>query len=165
MNVARAIRHLLTPHWIVRRTFPRGVLDRIERAIQESEKSHHGELRFAVEAGLDLMPLMKNITPRQRAVEIFSRLRVWDTEHNSGILIYVQLIDRNIEIVADRGINAKVEQETWDAICRRMEAAFRSGDFQDGVLSGIEAVTALLVKHFPVRGTNSDELPNRPVVL
>jgi len=165
MNVARVVRHLLTPHWIVRRTFPVAALDRIERAIQESEKLHDGELRFAVEAGLDLLPLMKGITPRERAVEIFSRLRVWDTEHNSGILIYVQLIDRHIEIVADRGINAKVEQQTWDAICRRMEAAFRSGDFEGGVLSGIEAVTALLVKHFPARDANPDELPNRPVVL
>lgn len=165
MNVARIFRHLLAPHWIVQRKFPRAVLDRIERTIRESEALHDGELRFAVEAGLDLLPLVKGITPRQRAREVFSRLRVWDTEHNSGVLIYLQLVDRNIEIVTDRGISAKVGQDQWEAICRRMEAAMRSGDHEGGALAGIEAISALLAKHFPPRGRNPDELPDRPVVL
>lgn len=165
MNARRILKHLLTPDWVARRVFPRAVLNRIQEAIRESEKSHDGELRFAVEAGLDILPLWKDITPRQRALEAFSMLRVWDTERNSGVLIYLQLVDRDIEIVADRGIGAKVGQDAWDAICRRMESAFRARRFEEGVLEGIREITALLVAHFPARGPNPDELPNRPVVL
>jgi len=165
MSVARVFRHLFAPHWLVRRCFPRATLARIEAAIRDSERSHGGELRFAVEAGLHLMPLLKGVTPRQRACEEFSRLGIWDTEHNSGVLIYLQLIDRRIEIVADRGISAKVGQHRWDAICRRMEAAFRAGRFEDGALEAIREITALLAEHFPARPANPDELPDRPVVL
>ena len=123
MSAKRVLKHLFTPHWIVYWAFPRPALKRIEQAIRESEKTHDGELRFAVEAGLDFLPLLKGITPRQRARQVFGQLSVWDTEHNSGVLIYVQLVDRRIEIVADRGISARVKQHEWDAICRRMEAA------------------------------------------
>ena len=165
MDVQRIIRHLFTPHWIVRSAFSREALKRIESAIRQSEASHDGELRFAVEAGLDLLPLLKGTSPRQRALEVFSQLRVWDTEHNSGVLIYVQIVDRRIEIVADRGINARVRQEQWDAICRRIEVAFRSGQFEAGVLEGIREITPLLARHFPPMGDNPDELPDTPVVL
>ena len=110
MNAKRMLKHLFTPDWVALRAFPRATLNRIREAIGQSEKSHDGELRFAVEAGLDFLPLLRGIAPRQRAVDVFSMLRVWDTERNSGVLIYVQLVDRRIEIVADRGISAKVEQ-------------------------------------------------------
>ena len=110
MSVKRIFKHLFAPHWTVHRAFSRRGLKRIEEAIKASEAKHAGELRFAVEAGLDLLPLLRGMTPRHRAHEVFSQLRVWDTEHNSGVLIYVQLVDRRIEIVADRGINAKVDQ-------------------------------------------------------
>ena len=165
MDVKRILKHLVTPHWIVYRAFPRAALRRIEQAIRESEKAHDGELRFAVEAGLDLLPLLRGITPRQRARQVFGQLGVWDTERNSGVLLYLQLVDRNIEIVADRGISARVEQATWDAICRRMQEAFRAGQFERGVLTGIDEITMLLARHFPPRGPNPDELPDRPVVL
>jgi len=165
MNVKRILRHLFTPHWFAHRAFPRTVLKRIGEAIRISERAHGGELRFAVEAGLDLAPLLKGMTSRQRAREVFSQLGVWDTEHNSGVLIYVQLVDRRIEIVADRGISARVGQDTWDAICRRMEAAFRAGNFEGGTLGGIEEITTLLARHFPPRGRNPDELPDIPIVL
>jgi len=155
MSAKRLLKHLCTPHWVVN----------LERAIRDSEKSHDGELRFAVEAGLHFLPLWKGLAPRQRARQVFSQLGVWDTEQNSGVLIYVQLVDRRIEIVADRGISAKVRQESWDAICRRMEEEFRAGRFEDGALHGIEAITALLARHFPPTGSNPDELSNRPVVL
>jgi uncharacterized membrane protein len=165
MNLARTIRHLMLPDWVVLRAFPSGTLRRIEAAIKESEASHNGELRFAVEAGLDPVPLFKDVGPRQRAIDLFSQLRVWDTEHNSGVLIYVQLVDHRIEIVADRGIAAKVPQQEWDAICRRMEAAFRERRFEAGGLQGIAEITGLLAAHFPPRGANPDELPDRPAVL
>ena len=165
MSAKRILKHLFTPHWIVYRAFPRPALKRIEQAIGASEKTHDSELRFAVEAGLDFLPLVKGISPRQRARQVFSQLGVWDTEHNSGVLIYVQLVDRRIEIIADRGITAKVDQEAWDAICRRMEQSFRTGQFEAGVLQGIAEITTLMARHFPPRGSNPDELPNRPVVL
>lgn len=165
MDASRILKHLFAPQWIVTRAFPSAALRRIEATIGESETTHDGELRFAVEAGLDLPPLLKGVTPRQRAYEVFSQLRVWDTEHNSGVLIYVQLVDRRLEIVADRGISAKVEQGQWEAICRRMEDAFRARRFEEGALEGIREVTALLARHFPAQGVNPDELPDKPVVL
>jgi uncharacterized membrane protein len=165
MNIKRIVKHLFAPHWIATRAFPRRTLDAIEAAIRSSEKTHDGELRFAVEAGLHPLPLWRGQTTRQRAQEVFADLRVWDTEHNSGVLIYVQLVDRAIEIVADRGINAKVPQQQWDAICRRMEAAFKDGSFEHGALKAIDEITALLARHFPPRSQNPNELPDSPVVL
>jgi uncharacterized membrane protein len=165
MNVSRMLKHLFAPHWVVSRAFPRRALDSIEAAIAASEKTHDGELRFAVEAGLHPLPLWHGQTTRQRAHEVFSALHVWDTAHNSGVLIYVQLVDRRIEIVADRGISAKVAQAEWDAICRRMEKAFRAGCFEAGAVTAIAEITVLLARHFPPLGENPNELPDRPVVL
>ena len=165
MRTRRILKHLFAAPWIVGRAFPRAALDAIEVAIRESERTHSGELRFAVEAGLDLQPLLRGQTVRERALEAFSSLRVWDTENNSGVLIYVQLVDHRIEIVADRGIEAKVAQQQWEEICRRMESAFRQRRFEQGVLEAIAEITALLSRHFPSRGANPDELPDRPIVL
>ena len=165
MDLRRIFRHLFAPDWLVYRAFPRAALKRIEAAIRQSEAAHRGELRFAVEAGLDLLPVLRGLTPRQRALDVFSRLRAWDTEENSGVLIYVQLLDRDIEIVADRGVSANVGQAQWDAICHHMEEAFHARRFEEGVLEGIAEITTLLRTHFPARRENPDELPDRPVVL
>ena len=163
MRLARILKHLVTPGWMARRAFPASALRGIEKAINASEREHRGELRFAVEAGLPLQFLGTNT--RKRAEALFSDLRVWDTEENSGVLIYVQLIDRRIEIVADRGIAAKVDQAEWDAVCRAMEKQFRQRKFLDGALEAIETVTRILARHFPPRGPNPNELPDKPVVL
>jgi uncharacterized membrane protein len=165
MSLKRVLRHFFVPDWVAYRSFPRPVLARIEQAIRESEKSHGGELRFVLEASLPALPLLQGITPRQRAREVFGRFDVWDTELNSGVLIYLQLVDRDIEILADRGISAKVDQATWDAICHRMETAFRAGQFETGTLEGIREITALLATHFPPGGADANELPDQPVVL
>lgn len=165
MGMARILKHLVLPSWIVRRAFPAGAMASIERAIRDAEKSHLGEIRFAVEATLDFGALLRGQAARERAIEVFSALRVWDTEHNSGVLIYLLVADRDVEIVADRGIAAKVGQEEWEAICRSMEAAFREGKFEAGVIAGIREVGALLARHFPAQGFDPDELPDRPVVL
>jgi len=163
--VKRALKHLLIPGWLARRPFTPALLDRIETAIRASERTHDAELRFVVEGGLDIRHLRRGAGARERAVELFSQLRVWDTAHNSGVLIYVQCVDRAIEIIADRGINSKIAQSEWDAICRRMEDAFRTGHYEDGALQGIRDIGALLAAHFPAAGDNPDELPDRPVVL
>ena len=130
-----------------------------------SLRFNRSELRFAVEAALHPLALTRGLTARQRAIQVFSELRVWDTQHNSGVLIYVQLADRRIEIVADRGISAKVPQEQWDAVCRRMEDAYRKREFEQGTLTGIAEITRLLATHFPPLADNPNELSDAPVVL
>ena len=165
MILLRILKHLLTPDWLARQPFGRDAVARIEAAITQSEAGHRGEIRFALEGGLHLMPLFNGVTPRARAIAVFSDLRVWDTEENTGVLVYLQLIDRDIEIVADRGINARVTQLEWDAIAARMEAEFRKGRFEHGVIEGLRDVSALLGKHFPARTANPNELPDKPVML
>jgi uncharacterized membrane protein len=165
MQWKRILRHLLAPNWVVKRAFSQGTMSAIERAIAASESTHEGELRFAIEAGLPIDALLRGQTARQRAVEVFSRLRVWDTEHNSGVLIYLQFIDRKVEILADRGINARVAQEEWDGVCRRMERHFRERNFEAGALAAIGETSALLAAHFPARRENPNELPDRPLIL
>ncbi len=159
------MRHFFTGRANVRRVFPPRALASIEQAIREAEAKHNGQIRFAVEASLELRPLLARQSARQRAIEVFSNLRVWDTEDNNGVLIYLLLADRDVEIVADRGIHTKLGQETWEAICREMEAAFRAGNFEAGVLGGIHAVGEHLSRHFPARSGKPNELPDTPVML
>jgi uncharacterized membrane protein len=161
--VSRLLRHLFTPDWIARRAFPPQVLRRIGQAIARSEKSHRGEIRFAIEASL--APGHVKLNPRGRARQVFAQLGVWDTEENSGVLIYVQLVDRRIEIVADRGIARAVAQSEWDAVCRAMERAFSANRYESGALDAIGTVTAILARHFPPGAANPNELPDKPVVL
>lgn len=164
MDIKRIARHLLMTHWQVRRAFPREALSAIEQAIKASETAHVGELRFVVEGALDVAPLLRGQSARERAIDVFSQLRIWDTGHNNGVLIYLLLADRDVEIVADRGIHAKVGAQEWEKICRGMEAAFVRKDYEQGVASGIEAVTRHLIKHFPADGRGGNELPDAPVV-
>ena len=165
MKLARIGRHLLEHHWRVRRLFPPPVLDRIERAIKAGEATHSGQVRFVVEGALDGAPLFRNQPARERALDVFSHLRIWDTAHNNGVLIYLLLADRDVEIVADRGIDAKVGTTAWEAICREMETDFRAGNFEHGVIKGIEEVSQELAKHFPPHGRGPNELPDKPVVM
>jgi len=137
----------------------------IEAAIKESETTHFGEIRFAVEAALDPLALLQGRSARDRALEVFSQLRVWDTERNNGVLIYLLLADRRVEIVADRGINRDVGQSGWDKICREMEHAFKQEDFELGVVSGIHAIAAHLARFYPASGVNENELPDQAVML
>jgi uncharacterized membrane protein len=162
----RFLRHLATDHGSARRAFPREALARIEALIADGERHHRGQVRFAVEASLPLGRVLRQLPPRERALEAFGALRVWDTEENCGVLIYLLLADRDVEIVADRGIHAKVADGAWEAICREMESAFRERRFAAGVEAGIARINTLLAEHFPRSGTSSaNELPDRPIVL
>ncbi|MGA8862525.1 MAG: TPM domain-containing protein [Gallionella sp.] len=165
MDFIRIMRHLSMGRAAVRRVFPPDAMMAIEQAIQSTEMRHAGQIRFAVEASLELAPLLAGQTPQQRAIEVFSRLRVWDTEHNNGVLIYLLLADRDVEIIADRGIHVRLGQEVWEAICREMEAAFRAGNFEAGVVAGINKVGEHLSRHFPAHSDKSNEMPDSPVVL
>ncbi|WP_291856046.1 TPM domain-containing protein [Bradyrhizobium sp.] len=165
MNIRRIARHLLQDNWRRRRRFPPDVLAKIERAIKAGEATHSGQLRFVVEGALDGAPLFRDQPARERALDVFSQLRIWDTAENNGVLIYLLLADRDVEIVADRGIDARVGAAGWENICRSMEAEFRAGDFERGVINGVEAVSRELAAHFPRRGGGPNELPDAPVVM
>jgi uncharacterized membrane protein len=161
----RFLRHLLALPGSVARAFPDDALAGIESAITEGEKSHDGEIRFAVEAALDPLELWRGLSARERALEVFSALRVWDTERNNGVLIYLLLADRDVEIVADRGFNGKVTVQEWEQVCRRMETSLREGRHPDAVMAGIGAISQIVARHFPPVPGGRNELPDPPARL
>jgi len=165
MEFKRLLRHLFTDHYSVSRAFPREALKAIEKAIGEEETRHAGQLRVAVEAALPLADIVRGVDSRQRAIGWFGRLHVWDTTHNAGILIYLLLADRRVELVADRGIHSKVGTAAWEAICGEMQQEFARGQFERGVVIGVRAISDLLAEHFPPSGEARNELPDKPVVL
>lgn len=164
-KLVRIFKHLIASRWQVMRRLPKNSMLAIESAIASSESLHGGELRFVMEAGLDLPELIAGVSARKRALDIFSLLRIWDTEHNSGVLIYILLADNKVEIIADRGINSRVNPQEWETICHNMESKFRVGDFEGGALIGITAITNLLKLHFPAQGQRPNELSDSPVIL
>ncbi|GAB4124502.1 MAG: TPM domain-containing protein [Sideroxydans sp.] len=164
MDIRRIVKHLSIGEAAVRRVFPVPALQRIEQAITEVERHTSGQVRFAVEHALDLPALLHGQMARQRAIQMFSELQVWDTEHNNGVLIYLLLADRDVEIVADRGIHARVGTAAWEQLCQEMEAHFRAGCFEQGVLHGIRQVGLHLSTHFPPLAGQRNELPDAPVV-
>jgi uncharacterized membrane protein len=165
MQIARLLRHLLTTRWSTRRHFTPEVRAAIERAIGECEAHHGGEIRFVVETAFDLPELLRGLSPRRRALQLFGHLGVWDTAHNNGVLIYVLMADRAVEIVADRGIAVRIKQAEWETVCRQMQHHYREGRFREGSVVGILGVGALLGRHFPGRLGGSNELPDQPVLL
>ena len=165
MNIGRVLRHLFTSRWSVRRRFDAATLARIEGAIREVEGQHAGEIRFAVEPALDLPDLLRGETPRERALQVFGLLGAWDTEQNNGVLLYVLLADRDVEIVADRGIARRVPQADWDRLCDEMRGHYRAGRYAEGSVAGVLGVGTLLARHFPGGEGDANELPNQPVLL
>lgn len=165
MQIGRVFKHLFYLPWLVRRRFPPAVMARIESAIADSEVRHGGEIRFAVEATLDLRPLLRGQSARDRALQVFSDLRVWDTEANNGVLIYLLLADRDVEIVADRGLNGRVMPDEWEVICQGMEAMFRRGAFEAGLAYGIQAIGEQRARNFPPQPERGNELPDRSLRL
>ena len=162
----RIIRHVLTTRRALTRAFPASTRKAIERAVREGEVRHGGEVRFAVESELDWHRLLAGVSVRSRALEVFSALRVWDTEANNGVLVYALFADRDVEIVADRGFNGKVTAEEWQGVCDTMRDRFAAGEFEAGALDGIHAVTRILAAHFPVpAGGSRNEMSDRPVML
>lgn len=165
MVIQRIIKHFITGNIAVKAAFPACSLQAIEQVIHETEANHSGQIRFAVEPSLGLTALWHNQTANERAIDVFSQLRVWDTELNNGVLIYLLLADRDVEIVADRGVNVRLGTSIWEEICVEMESAFRSGKFEAGVIQGIYAISSHLQRCFPREYPSVDELPNEPVIL
>ena len=167
MASPRWLRHLLATRSGLQRAFSPTVLGAIEAAIDASEATHRGEIRFAIEASLEPREVWAGKSPRERALEVFAALGVWDTDENNGILIYVLLADHDVEIVADRGYNLRVTSDQWSAVCHAMERHYAAGDFGTGSIEGVRAAGAIIATHFPARpgGRDEDELPNRPSIL
>lgn len=163
--LTRLLRHLFTPYWILRARFKVPMLAEVERRIHDVERMHPGELRFVVEHALELGDILGGLTTRERALEVFGLLRVWDTEHNSGILIYLLHAEHAVEIVADRGIARRVPQSEWDALCRELEKDFQAGRYGEGALAAVNGAATLLEKHFPVHTGGRNELPDQPLLL
>jgi uncharacterized membrane protein len=168
MDAGRLFRHVTATHWRTRLRFPTTTLDAIEQAVAAAERTHAGQIRFAIETSMAPLQVINDFPARARALEVFGYLRVWDTELNNGVLIYVQLADRNVEIVADRGLDRRVSTAEWEGVCRLMEEHFRAGRFEAGSLAGVAAVGQMLARHFPPtadgRGMRN-ELPDRPAML
>jgi len=165
MRISRLLQHLGTTGVSARRHFTPQVRQSIESAIRDVESRQVGEIRFVVESRLDLPQLLRDDSPRRRALELFSLLRIWDTARNNGVLLYVLLADRTVEIVADRGIAVHIAQADWDEVCRCMELEYREGCFGAGSIAGVQRIGQLLARHFPAPGTPANELPNHPLLL
>ena len=167
MRLRRWLRHAFTTPQALGRAFPSAALERIRAAIAATEAAHSGEIRFAVEAVLPWSYLRRDAPVRQRAVMVFSKLRIWDTEHNNGVLLYVEFADHAVEIVADRGIARHVPPAQWESICTELREQFRRGAFEEGVTGGVQRIGALLAQHFPLRPDerNPNELSDKPVIL
>jgi uncharacterized membrane protein len=164
MTLPRILRNLLMTRWRQNRAFPPETLAAIREAIAKSELQHSGQIRFAVEGALHGLPLMRGQSPRARAVEVFAALHLWDTEHRNGVLIYLLLADRAVEIVVDRALRRQ-ESAHWARICQEMQATLREGRYLEAVLGGIDAVTRVVAEHFPPNGGSHQNLPDDPVVL
>lgn len=161
----RILRHLCAPLWVLRLRYPESLLERINERIAAVERRHSGELRFAAEHALELGDLLAGVTPRQRALELFGLLGVWDTERNNGVLVYVLHAEHAVEIVVDRALAKVVPQSEWDALCRIVETFMRSGRHGEGALAAIDGVAKLLDQHLPHAPGDRNELPDQPLLL
>jgi uncharacterized membrane protein len=161
----RFFRHVWMSPIQVRRAYPESTLSAIEAHVKTSEKNHRGQVRFVIEAELTTSQLWAGITARQRAMDVFSMMRVWDTAENNGVLIYVLLADRKVEIIADRGIQQHVGDERWRAICKELELHYRKGDFVTGSLTTIEKISAELTHYFPANGLEKNEQSDKPLLI
>ena len=166
-RLSRMLKHRWLDESDVRRILPATVLARLQERVAASERLHSGEIRVCVEAGLPLSYLWRQASARDRALTLFGKLRVWDTEHNNGVLIYLLLAERRIEIVADRGLNQHIPAVHWTQIAGDMSAAFKSAQFEQGMNQAVDTVSALLHRHFPLApgASNPNELADVPIIL
>ncbi|RYF13651.1 MAG: TPM domain-containing protein [Comamonadaceae bacterium] len=163
-RLQRIFRHRWLDESDTRRAIPPAMVERLAQHVAQSEKRHTGEVRIYVEAGLPLSYLWRDAAPRERAIAMFGKLGVWDTEQNNGVLIYLLLAEHAIEVVADRGLSRHVGESQWREIVAHMGGEFRAGRYEEGLRQAVDEVTALLVRHFPAApgAPNPNELPDRP---
>jgi uncharacterized membrane protein YgcG len=163
-KVSRLLTHLFTTKASGRRAFPAETLKAIQTAIAQGERRHRAEIRLIIEPALQLYDVLQGQTARQRAHELFSHYRIWDTEENCGVLIYINLADHKVEIIADRGVGRALAAADWLAVCKTMTQGFAHGTYHDSVLAALRQLNDLLHTHFPGNHSNTNELPNRPLI-
>ncbi|QJD98927.1 TPM domain-containing protein [Massilia forsythiae] len=164
-RLRRTLRHWFSTRADAERAFPAAAQAALAQAIGAGELTHRGEVRLVVEKALPVALAWAGVSNRQRALALFADYGIWDTEDNCGVLIYVNLADRKVDIVADRGIDRRIDGATWQAICATMTAGFARGDFEGATLAALEQVNALLRAHFPADGRRANELPDGPLML
>lgn len=164
-RMRRQWRHWMTTTASGRAMFPPETLERVAQAIGAGEQRHRGELRLIVENAMPSEAIWHDVDNRQRAIALFSEFGVWDTEDNCGVLLYVNVAEHKVEIVADRGINRKIDGATWQHVCTTMTSGFARGNFHDSLLTAVEQVNTLLATHFPATGARANELSDQPLVL
>ncbi|HJV86564.1 MAG TPA: TPM domain-containing protein [Noviherbaspirillum sp.] len=162
---SRLIKHLCTTTADGRRAFPEETLKAIEETIAAGEKCHRAEVRMVIEPSLSSQAVLNGMSPRERARELFSHYRVWDTEENCGVLVYINLADHQVEIVADRGVGRVVAAKEWHGVCRTMTEGFANGSYHDSIVAALEQLNRLLANHYPDDGSTRNQLPDRPVML
>ena len=161
----RLFKHLFTIKAAAKRAFPPETLKAVEAAIAEGEKTHRAEVRLIVEHCLPMGAVLARLRPRQRAIELFGRYRIWDTEENCGVLVYVNMADRVVEIVPDRAVMRLITRDEWRAVCDTMTSGFAQGNFRDSTIAALNQLNALLQTHYPAGKPHANQLPNQPVVL
>jgi uncharacterized membrane protein len=164
-NFKRLWRHLTTGQSDGRRAFPKEVLAEIQKTIAEGEQLHRAEVRIIIEPAMPLDDVRDNIHPRARARTLFSDYRVWDTEENCGVLIYLNLADRQVEIVADRGVGRLVQPAEWQSVCDTLTSALRRGAFRDSTIAALKQLNELLHQKLPATGERINQLSDKPIVL
>jgi uncharacterized membrane protein len=164
-RLQRIFKHLLLWPFMVRRYFPAASMQRIAAAISSNENLHAGEICFVVESNLPILDIIRKKSAKQRAVEVFSQYQLWDTEHNNGVLIYLLLAEHDFEILADRGIHQHSGEHKWEQISREMEAYFKQGKFEAGVVYGVQEIGAQLAQHYPAQAKKINELSNAPIII
>ena len=164
-RIQRLFKHLLLLPIMVRRYFPAASMQRIAAAIANNESRHSGEICFVVESNLAIFDILRNKSAKQRALEVFSQYQVWDTEHNNGVLIYLLLAEHDFEILADRGIDQHTGADEWERISREMEAYFKQGKFEAGVVYGVAEIGVQLLQHYPASANKINALNNAPIII
>jgi uncharacterized membrane protein YgcG len=164
-TLSRILRHLYTTSATARRLFPPASLKAIQSMIAKGETLHRAEVRLVIEPSLSIQAVLNGTSSRDRALELFSQYGIWDTEENCGVLIYIELADHKVEIVADRAVSRLVGDTEWQDICQTMTNGFARGIYGDSVMAALEKLNALLHTRFPDNDSRSNQLPDRPVML
>lgn len=164
-NFSRLLKHLLITKASGRRAFGGDTLKAIQAAIARGEALHRAQVRLIIEPSLPLFDVLQGLSSRQRARELFARYRIWDTEDNCGVLVYVNLADRKVEIISDRAVGRVLKAADWQAVCKTMTQGFAHGRYHDSTLAALQQLNDLLQQHFPSRGDNNNELSNKPLII
>jgi len=165
-SLRRALRHLGTTTGTARRHFPASAQQQLHDAVHAGEARHRGEIRVVIESSLPLGHAWGGTTPRARARALFGALEVWNTEEHTGVLLYINLADHAVELLADRGIDASVGANTWRAVCDELVQGLAKDLSVGPVLEAVASIHDLLATHFPSDGgRNPNELDDRPLVL